>query len=654
MKYLNKLASVFFIAALGVMTLTSCEGSELFNVNAPDWLSEMGGSEEEEGGEGEDLSGQMEDVYTIGATDFSTGWWAQFTKYYVIPEATKWIAEFNLHINPEAPNTYKNYAMIISNDEDRGAANYKEYGAIRFDNQPSGNSEWGDYIDRSLVESNLTFETDTDAGVDKLGGKVTLTLDRTEGGLVVKMTNGTITKTYTQTTELANLNADASNTNIRVFLVPEGSYIDWISTNIEPIGGCTEAGDKQPLKMTLNGAPKKVLLGTTMEEAFANVTATVEFEQGVTANVTAADLTFQAVPDMNSLGTKTLVAAYSKTYKGEGATAPVIASVQFDVVDKMYTCIGATDNSTAFWGAHSEYMKVDAGSTYVVSFTNYTSGAGNYANFLAVLTNADGSEEYGVLRADNWCWGTKFTAEEQDAHVTKVMEDGRDWATWLAAMDGAKVTVYVTNKGDGTADVKAVMIGNDGKTYTQEYKGLNTVTDPSNFYVHFTIDHSHIEFDDAIGADDNSTAFWGEHSSMIQVPKGETYVTRFKNYTSGAGNYANFLAVLTNADGSEEYGVLRADNWCWGTKFTAEEQDAHVTKVMEDGRDWATWLAAMDEAVVTVSVTNVGDGTANVKAVMVGNDGKTYTQEYKGLNTVSNPDEFYFHFTVDHCHLVFE
>lgn len=70
MKYLNKLASVFFIAALGVMTLTSCEGSDLFKVNAPDWLSEMGGDEEEGGGDEEDLSGQKEDVYTIGATDF--------------------------------------------------------------------------------------------------------------------------------------------------------------------------------------------------------------------------------------------------------------------------------------------------------------------------------------------------------------------------------------------------------------------------------------------------------------------------------------------------------------------------------------------------------------------------------------------------------
>ena len=640
MKYLNKLASVFFIAALGVMTLTSCEGSDLFNVNAPDWLSEKGGDDDSgEAGEGEDLSGQMEDVYTIGATDFSTGWWAQFTKYYVIPEATKWIAEFNLHINPEAPNTYKNYAMIICNDEERGAANYKEYGAIRFDNQPSGNSEWGDYIDRSLVESNLTFETDTDSGVEKLGGKVTLTLDRTEGGMVVKMTNGTITKTYTQTSALANLNADASNTNIRVFLVPEGSYIDWISTNIEPIGGCTEAGDKQPLKMTLSGVPKKVLLGTTQEEAFANIKATVEFEQGVTAEVAAEDLTLQAVPDMNSLGTKTLVAAYSKTYKGEGATTPVVASVQFEVVDKMYTCVGLTDNSTPWWTAFSDDIKIGPKETFVSTFTNYTNGAANWNNFLVILRKAD-KGEYAVVRADNFGWGAGY-----DGIATATTEEGRDWAAWAAAMDGAKVTTYVTNNGDGTADIKAVIEGNDGNIYTQDYTGIGNV-DPNDFYFCFTVEGGHLEFDNVLGLEDNSTPWWSAHSADITVPSGQTYTTRFKNYTNGAANWNNFLVVLTRADNSE-YAVLRADNFGWGTSY-----DGIATPTTEDGRDWAAWAAAMDDATVTVSVTNNGT-SADVECIIVGNDGNTYTQNYTGISPIE-ADNFRFRFTCEGSHLVFE
>ena len=637
MKY-NKLASVLCSAALGLMALTSCEGGDLFSINSPDWLSSKADSiaaEKAKNQGGDDvIEGMEEDVYTIGATDYSTGWWAQFSKYYQIPEGGKWIAQFNLNINPNATNTYKNFALIICNDADRGSN--KEYGAIRYDYQPSGNSEWGDYIDRSLATSTLEFATDTDTGVDQLGGKVTLTIDRSQGGLIVTMTNGKVTKTYTQTSPLVNLNDDASNTTIRAFLVPEGSYINFLGSTIEPIGGFTSKEDKQPLSMVLNGVPKKVLQGTDMADAFANVTATVQFEQEVTATIKASDLTFQAIPDMYSLGKKTLVAVYAKTYKGEAAT-PVIATAEFEVVDKMYTSIGATDNSTGFWGAHSENIKVAAGETFVSTFTNYTSGANNWNNFVIVLCSADGSKEYAVVRADNYGWGDGYAA------CTPTCDNGGDWASWLSAMDGAKVTTYITNNGDGTADIKAVMVGNDGRTFTQNYTGINTV-DPNNCYFNFTVDGSHLEYDTVIGAEDNSTGWWGAHSQDITVPKGKTYTTRFKNFTSGANNWNNFVVVLTRADNSE-YAVVRSDNYGWGDSYAACTPSGGQT-------DWAGWLSAMDDATVYVSVSNNGS-SADVKCIMVGNDGVTYKQDYIGISPIE-ANNLRFRFTVDGCHMVFE
>ena len=638
MKY-NKLATVLCSAALGLLALTSCEGGDLFGINSPDWLSSKADSiaaekAKNQGGD-EIIEGMQEDVYTIGATDYSTGWWAQFSKYYQVREGEKWIAQFNLNINPSATNTYKNFAMIICNDEDRGAANYKEYGAIRYDYQPSGNSEWGGYIDRSLATSDLEFQTDTDTGVDKLGGKVTLTVDRTEGGLVVTMTNGTITKTYTQKSPLANLNADASNTTIRCFLVPEGSFINWLGSTVEPIGGFTSREDKQPLSMTLNGVPKKVLQGTSLEDAFANVTATIQFEQEVSTIVKYADLTFQAVPNMNSLGKKTLIAAYAKTFKGEAAAAPVIGTAEFEVVDKLYTSIGATDNSTGWWGAHSENIKVGPKETFVSTFTNYTSGANNWNNFVIVLCKADNTE-YAVVRADNYGWGNGYEACTPSGGQA-------DWGAWLAAMDGAKVTTYVTNNGDGTADVKAVMVGNDGNTYIQEYTGINTV-DPNDFYFRYTVDGCHLEFDEVLGEEDNSTGWWAAHSQDIKVPAGKTYTTRFKNFTNGANNWNNFLVVLTRQDNSE-YAVLRADNYGWGDSYEACTPSGGQS-------DWGAWLSAMDDAVVTVSVTNHGS-SADVKCVMVGNDGITYYQDYIGLSPIEG-DNFRFRFTTEGGHLVFE
>ena len=639
MKYLNKLASVLFVAGLGMLTLTGCEGGDLYNVNAPDWLSEMGGDDDSgDSGEEEELVGQMEDVYNIGNEDLSSGFWT-LGKTYVIPAGEKWQAQFNLTVNPDN-KYYKNFYLVLNAyNGDLG----DEYGVIRFDNDPSKNSEWntvGTEIDRGLIDgnfSNSSGDDETDASVQKMNGKVTITVDRSEGGLLIKMTNGTLTKTYTQTTPFPSTGADA---DICCRIGVEGSLVSFLSTNIVPIGGLTEAGDKQPISMTLNGVPKKVLLGSNAEEAFANITATVQFEQEVSKTVSAADLTIQAVPDMEKLGTKMLVVAYNKTYKGEGAVRAIIATANFELVDKMYTSIGATDNSTEFWGAHSDNIKVGAGETFVSYFTNYTNGQNNWNNFCVVLVAADNSE-YAVVRADNYGWGAGY-----ENNPDLVLSGGQaDWGAWLAAMDGAKVTTYVTNNGDGTADVKAVMLGNDGVTYEQFYNGIKINSD--DFYFRFTVDGCHLEFDTVIGEENNATGWWGAHSEMINVPVGKTVSTRFKNFTSGGANWNNFVVVLTRADNSE-YAVVRADNFGWGASY-----DENPNLVLSGGQaDWATWLAAMDDATVTVSVTNNG-GSADVKAVMMGNDGVIYNQSYSGISPIDG-DDLYFRFTVDGCHLVFE
>ena len=646
MKYLNKIATSACFAALGMLMLTGCEGAELYSIGSPDWISEKVDSirNANQGGGEEELVGMEEDVYTVGATDFSSGWWQQFSKYYQIPENEKWNVVFNLSINPNASNTYKNFALIISNDEDRGAANYKEYGAIRFDHQPSGNSEWGDeYINlhRDWVESNLTFGSDTDKGVDKLGGRVVLTIDRSKvDTFFVKITNGTVTKTFLAPEKLPNLNADASNTTIRAFLVPEGSYINFLESNVEPIGGFTSAEDKNPLSMTFNGLPNKVLIGTSFEDAIANMTATIQFEQEVAKDVPASDLQIELLTDISQLGTQKFIAIYNKTYKGENCDKPILAYGTFEVVPpSSFVTIGAIDNSGDFWSAHSENIKVEAGETFVTTFTNYTNGAANWNNFCVVLTS-DGTDEYAVVRADNYGWGKGY-----ENNPNLVTSGGQtDWAAWLKAMDGAKVTTYVTNNGNGTADVKAVMVGNDNITYEQYYNGIIISND---LYFRFTVDHSHLEFDTMIGAEDNSTAFWGAHSADFNVPVGKTVSTRFKNFTSGLKNWNNFCVVLTS-DGTNEYGVVRSDNYGWGKCY-----ENNPNLVTSGGQtDWAAWLKAMDEAMVTVSVTNNG-GSVDVKCVMVGNDGNTYTQSYSGI-APTDGDNVFFRMTVDGSHLVFE
>lgn len=635
MKYLNKIATAFCAASLGLMALTSCEGGDLYSINGPDWMSakiDSIAAAKNQGGEDIEIEGLHEDVYNIGAEDLSSGFWT-LGKTYVIPAGEKWQAQFNLTVNPDNMY-YKNFYIVLNAfNGDLG----DEYGVIRFDNDPTKNSEWntvGTEIDRSLIGGNFqnsSGDDSKDASVQKMNGKITLTVDRAGGGLFIEMTNGTLTKTYTQTTSFPST---GSGIDLACRVGVEGSLVSFLGSTIEPIGGYTSKEDKQPLSMTLNGVPKKVLQGVSLKEAFANVTATVQFEEGVSKDVTIEELTFQVIPDMNSLGKKTLVAAYAKSFKGEAAT-PVIGSAEFEVVDKMYTSVGLTDNTTPWWTAFSDDIKVAPGETFVSTFTNYTNGANNWNNFLVVLRKADLSE-YAVLRADNYGWGTGYDACTPSGGQS-------DWAAWLKAMDGAKVTTYVTNNGDGTADVKAVMIGNNGVTYEQSYIGINGI-DPEDFQFCFTVEGAHLEFDTVVGEEDNSTGWWKAFSNDFNVPVGQTYTMRFKNYTNGANNWNNFLVILRKTD-LTEYAVLRADNYGWGPSYDACTPSGGQS-------DWAAWLSAMDDATVTVSVTNNGS-SADVKCVMEGNNGVTYKQDYIGLSPIDGSD-FNFAFTVEGGHLVFE
>ena len=583
MKHLNKLASVFCMAAMGLTALTGCEGSDMYSVNSPDWLSEKIDSIEKSKVSTEEvLVGMNEDVYTVGNTDFSSGFWSSFSKYYVVQDNQKWNAVFNLNINPSATNTYKNFALVITNDVDRGGTGYTEYGAIRFDNQPSGNSEWGDHIDRSCVQSNLTFETDKDKGVEKLGGKVTLTVDRSRvDTFMVKITNGTVTKTYIQPSKIANLNADESNTNIRCFLVPEGSYIDFMQSNVEPIGGYTSAQDKAPVSMVLNNVPAEVDKGTTLEEAMQNVSATVTFEEGVTKVIPASELLFSAINDMDEVGEKTLIAIYNKTFKGENAATPIVANAKFNVVAGIKT-ITVTQAPTRTNYYYYNSAAVD-GVNHTLAFD--PTGMVVYATYV--------EGEPGVIDNSKLTF-SRIPATAGKHEVTITTENGRT----------ATVEVNVAESA-----VKAV-----------------TPTPVS------------------LGAEDCSTAWWTEFTKDMKIPAGETFEFNFTNYSSGAGNWNNYVLILRKAD-LAEYAVVRADNYGWGNGYAA------CTPIGTQG-DWATWLATMNGAKVKMFVTNCNNGTADVQAIVTGTDGSVTTQSYLGINTI-DPSDLNVAFTVDSSHLKF-
>ena len=591
MKRLNKLAAVFCVAAMALTAMTGCEGSDMFSVNSPDWLSEKIDSIEKANQSTEEvLVGMNEDVYTVGSTDFSSAFWTSFSKYYVVQDNQKWNAVFNLNINPSATNTYKNFALVITNDVDRGGTGYTEYGAIRFDNQPSGNSEWGDHIDRSCVQSNLTFGTDTDKGVDKLGGKVILTVDRSRvDTFMVKITNGTVTKTYIQPSKIANLNADESNTNIRCFLVPEGSFIDFQQSNIEPIGGYTSAQDKAPVSMVLNNVPAEVDENTPLEKAMENVSATVTFEEGITKVIPAKELYFSAINDMNVSGTKNLIVIYNKTFKGENASTPIVAQKTFEVVP----AITALHIASVPQLVYKYYEAAGITNPANAEFTTNTAGLKVQATYL------DGKTRDITL--------DKLT-------ISNVPMKAGKQAVTVTAKNGVKTTFDVTVE-----------------------KRAATFVTPSPAI---------------LGAEDCTTGWWGAHlDADVKVPAGETRAFSFTNL-AGAANWNNYVVVLRNA-ALAEYVVVRSDNFGWTGDNSGPYGWKNCTAGSTGAADWATWLAGMNGAKVVVYVTNNNNGTADVLAITTGTDGKVNTQYYYGIDGVDANDLFV-DFTVDSSCLKFD
>ena len=592
MKRLNKLAAVFCVAAMALTAMTGCEGSDMFSVNSPDWLSEKIDSIEKANQSTEEvLVGMNEDVYTVGSTDFSSAFWTSFSKYYVVQDNQKWNAVFNLNINPSATNTYKNFALVITNDVDRGGTGYTEYGAIRFDNQPSGNSEWGDHIDRSFVQSNLTFETDTDKGVDKLGGKVTLTVDRSRvDTFMVKITNGTVTKTYIQPSKIANLNADESNTNIRCFLVPEGSFIDFQQSNIEPIGGYTSAQDKAPVSMVLNNVPAEVDENTPLEKAMENVSATVTFEEGVTKVIPAKELYFSAINDMDVSGTKNLIVIYNKTFKGENASTPIVAQKTFEVVPAI-TALHIVSAPTRLTYKYYEAAGITNPASAV--FPVDTKGLTVQATYLDGVTRDITLDKLAISAVP--------------------MKAGKQAVT-VTAKNGVKTTFDVTVE-----------------------KHAATFVTPSPAI---------------LGAEDCTTGWWGAHlDADVKVPAGETRAFSFTNL-GGAANWNNYVVVLRNA-ALAEYVVVRSDNFGWTGDNSGPYGWKNCTAGSTGAADWATWLAGMNGAKVVVYVTNNNNGTADVLAITTGTDGKVNTQYYYGIDGVDANDLFV-DFTVDSSCLKFD
>lgn len=563
MKHLNKLASVFCMAAMGLTALTGCEGSGMFSVNGPDWLSEKIDSI---ANSNKDAAPTISPT-TLGATDNSDAWWTSHLDADIKIESNKSYSTTFTNYTSGA-NNYNNYVVVLRK------ADKTEYAVMRSDDYC-----WGDAVGGNggpLITHSNSASADWGAWLAQMNGaKVTVTVTNYGDNTADVVAEVTGTEGLTSTQKYLGIPVESSD--LYLDFTTDGCHYVFDKAEMD----MADVKDQQPESMELIDVPAEVDKGTSLKDFTSTLKAKVTYADGAIKDVDASDLEFVVVPDMETVGEKYVVATLKKTLLGKTADKTISANAKFSVVagiksikitkapsrTKYYfynsaalkgvdhtlafdptgmevtatyvegdpavldnskltfskipatagthqvtittengkkttvdvtvaesavkavtmspSVLGAEDNST-MWTAptYTEFEKIALGQTAVIKFTNYSNLLGNWYNFLAVLRSGDA--EQTVLRADNYGWGAGYEASNKSGGQA-------DWATWLAAMNGAQVTAYFTNCGNGTVDAQFIMVGTDGNTYNQYYLGLNNF-DPSDVQVGFSVDGSHLNF----------------------------------------------------------------------------------------------------------------------------------------------------------------
>ena len=573
MKHLNKLASVFCVAAMGLTALTGCEGSDLFSVNGPDWISEKADSIANAN------QGQAPTIspLVLGAEDNSDAFWASHLDQDIkVPSNKIYTVGFTNYSS--GANNYNNYYVVL-----RSADKTKEYAVLRSDDYG-----WSTNYDNGYTKCthSNTGSADWATWLTAMNGAhvtVAVTNNGDNTADVVATVEGTDGKTYVQ--NYSGIGVESGD--LYLDFTTDGCHYVFDKAEVD----VADAVDQQPSSMELINVPEEVDKNSTLAEATAGIKGKVTYSGGTVKEVAASDLSFMLVPGtglnadgkLDQVGEYYVVATLNKTMFGKTAEKSVSASAKINVVagiksikitkapsrTKYYfynsaalkgvehkhtlafdptgmevtatyvegdpavldnskltfskipatagthqvtittengkkttvdvtvaesavkavtmspSVLGAEDNSI-LWPSptYTEFEKIALGQTAVIKFTNYSNLVGNWNNFLAVLRSGDA--EQTVLRADNWGWGAGYEASFKSGGQV-------DWATWLAAMNGAQVTAYFTNCGNGTVDAQFIMVGTDGNTYNQYYLGLNNF-DPSDVQVGFSVDGSHLNF----------------------------------------------------------------------------------------------------------------------------------------------------------------
>lgn len=159
--------------------------------------------------------------------------------------------------------------------------------------------------------------------------------------------------------------------------------------------------------------------------------------------------------------------------------------------------VGNPDNSSPYYGAVSDLLRMKGDNVTHLKFINYTSGISNWNNWNIVVSNDQATGvmggEYIVLRADLW---ENVGGSASKPNITGDYDFGDNaaaWAEWRQNMNGAIIDAVVERAGD-TVTITGVMTATSGSdaVYNFEFLYINeNMTDEIVTYL--TTDGSHFD-----------------------------------------------------------------------------------------------------------------------------------------------------------------
>lgn len=298
-----------FATFLALFGLVGCENLDFYSIYSPADLQtkidSIAASKPNTG----DTTHLTITTAIAGNEDNSSGWWTSFSDYFTIPTNKLLHLEF---INHSSGNfNWNNWNLAVTNAQ-RDADGYKEYFVLRADAWGWGNSDWDvKMVTQDYPDKDGDGDIWNDFRATMQGAYVTMDIDHSATGNVfvtIKAlgTNGTVlTETYKQPVSATD--------NILAFLICDGSYFEIKKAYLIP-SKITVIEDVNPVSIAVQGAPTFVELGN--KNFWGDAKATVTFADGSSTVVDSADISFNVIPDMSSIGAKTVVVAYNKTKQG--------------------------------------------------------------------------------------------------------------------------------------------------------------------------------------------------------------------------------------------------------------------------------------------------------------------------------------------------